>query len=163
MIMSKYTALEEYFQKEYNTLIKKVARRAGSPENAEDVVQEAFFRACKYWSSYNPETKLGAWFNTILNNACKDKMREDRMMGMTVDIDDENLEPVVVEEIDHGAIAHIKKLIHGKNESQKEILRLYYEKGYKPTEIKEILDAEYGTIRQTIWRFKEEVKEKLGE
>ena len=161
--MEKYKELSDYFEKEYLTLVKKVSRRAGTPENAEDVVQEAFYRACKYWGSYNRQIPIGAWFNTILNNACKDKMREDRMLGMTVDIEEEQFDPVVMSEYDHDTVARIMKLIRKKGFPQSEVLRLYYEHGYKPLEIREILDVEHGTVRQTIWRFKEEVKEKLGE
>lgn len=159
--MSKYPELEKYFQKEYDNLVRKVTRRAGSPENAEDVVQEAFFRACKYWASYDPETKLGAWFNTILNNACKDKVREERMLGMVVEIEEDQFDPVEMN--DDNTDQRVRELIRQKKGSQREVLRLYYEKGYKPIEIKDITDVDHSTIRQTIWRFKEEVKEKLGE
>lgn len=161
--MNKFPELAEYFEKEYNHLVKKVNRRAGGVENAEDVVQEAFFRACKYWDSYDPKTKLGAWFNTILNNACKDKLREDRMLGMAVEIEDDHFDPVELTETDINAVKRIKELIRAKGYPLSEVLRLYYEKGYKSIEIKQILDLEHGTVRQAIWRFKEEVKEKIGQ
>lgn len=161
-MMERNKALEEFFKKEYNSLVKKVLRRAGSPENAEDVVQEAFFRATKYWDSYNPATKLGAWFSTILNNACKDKMRDERMLGMSVEFEEEHLDGVEMSQTDANTVEHIKRLIREKAWPLSEVLRLYYEKGYKSIEIKQILDLEHGTVRQAVWRFKEEVKEKLG-
>lgn len=161
--MSKFPELEKYFEKEYNKLVQKISRRAGSPENAEDVVQESFFRACKYWSSYNPERqKLGAWFNTILSNACKDKVRDDRMLGMSVELEESHIDPVEMEEEVY-AQQKVMALWEDKNDVHKEVLRLYYECGYKPVEIKEVLDLELGTTKQIIWRFKQEVKEKLGE
>lgn len=160
--MNRNEALETYFKKEYNKLCKKVARRAGSPENAEDVVQEAFYRAIKYWDSYNPETNIGAWFNTILNNACKDKMKDERMAGATVEFEEELFDGVEMSQTDANTVEHIQKLIRSKGYPLSEVLRLYYEKGYKSIEIKEILDVEYGTVRQAVWRFKEEVKEKIG-
>lgn len=159
--MNRDEVLGQYYDKEYKKLCKKVARRAGSPENAEDVVQEAFYRAMKYWGSYDHKTKLGAWFNTILNNACKDKMREDRMMGMTVELDEELLDGVEMSQTDCNMVQHIKRLIDSKASPHREVLSLHFEKGYRPIEIKEILDVEYGTVRQEIWRFKEEVKRKL--
>lgn len=161
--MSKFPELEKYFEKEYNKLVQKVSRRAGSPENAEDVVQESFFRACKYWASYNPERqKLGAWFNTILSNACKDKVRDERMLGMSVELEESHIDPVEMEEEVY-AQQKVMALWEDKNDVHKEVLRLYYECGYKPVEIKEVLDLELGTTKQIIWRFKQEVKEKLGE
>lgn len=161
--MNKFPELEEYFKKEYNKLVQKTTRRAGSPENAEDVVQESFFRACKYWSSYNPERqKIGAWFNTIMNNACKDKMKDDRLLGMSVELEEVHMDVVEMEE-EVNATKKVLEMLEGKNPQHQELLRLYYECGYKPVEIKEVMDIELGTIKQVIYRFKEEVKEKLGE
>lgn len=160
--MERNQVLEAYFKKEYNNLCKKVSRRAGSPENAEDVVQEAFYRALKYWNSYNPETKLGAWFNTILNNACKDKMKDERMAGASVEFEEDLFDGVEMSQTDANTAEHIKKLIRSKGYPLSEVLRLYYEKGYKSIEIKQILDVEHGTVRQAVWRFKEEVREKIG-
>lgn len=160
-MMERNKVLEEYFKKEYNNLCKKVARRAGSPENAEDVVQEAFYRALKYWNSYNPATKIGAWFNTILNNACKDKMRDERMAGASIEFEEELFDGVEMSQTDANTAEHIRKLINAKPYPLCEVLRLYYEKGYKSIEIKQILDVEHGTVRQAVWRFKEEVREKL--
>lgn len=161
--MSNYEELTAYFEKDYNKLVKKVSRRAGTPENAEDVVQEAFYRACKYWNSRENVQDIKSWFGVILSNACKDKVREDRMMGMTVELEEDHQDPVRMSEHNHDTAERIVALIRAKAHPQSEVLRLYYEKGYKPAEIREILDVEHGTIRQAIWRFKEEVKEKLGE
>ena len=161
--MSKYAQLETYFKENYDALVKKIVRRAGSPENAEDVVQEAFFRAMKYWDSYSPEQKLGAWLNTIMVNACRDHLKNDRMLGMTVEISDDQFDPVELPLTDHDTLRQVQKLMRKKSYPQSEIIRLYYFKGYKPIEIKEILDVKHGTVRQTVLRFKEEVQEKLGE
>lgn len=161
--MSKFPELEKYFEKEYNKLVQKITRRAGGPENAEDVVQESFYRACKYWKSYNPERqKLGAWFNTILSNACKDKMKDDRMLGMSVELEENHFDPAEMEEEVY-AQQKVIDLYQDKSDQHKEVLRLYYECNYKPIEIKEVMDLELGTTKQIIWRFKQEVKEKLGE
>lgn len=159
--MNKYPELAKYFEESYGSLVKKVSRRAGTPENAEDVVQEAFFRACKYWSSYDPKTKLGSWFGTILNNACKDLVRENRMMGTTVELEDDQLDPVSIPDHEYRTDERIMNLIRSKKQPEQEVLRLYYEEGYKPIEIKEILDMRHGAVRDIIWLFGKEVKEKL--
>ena len=161
--MSDYKKLEQYFEKEYLNLVKKISRQAGSPENAEDIIQEAFYRAMKYWGSYNPDVKLGAWFNTIMVNACRDHLKNDRMLGMTVEITEDQFDPIELPLTDHDTVKRVKQLMASKAHPQREILRLYYEKGYKPIEIKEILDVKHGTVRQTVLRFKEEVQERLGE
>lgn len=152
-----------YFKSEYEKLCKKVARRAGSPENAEDVVQEAFYRAIKYWNSFDPEKKaLGAWFNTILSNACKDKKREDMMLGMCLEFEDDMLDGVEMSQTDHDTVKKIKAYIRSKPEPLSEVLILYFEHGYKPREIVEILDVDNKFVRQSVWRFKGDVAELMG-
>lgn len=157
--MLRNKILSEFFEREYDTLVKRVSKRAGSPENAEDVVQEAFYRALKYWDSYSPDNALlGAWFNTILNNACKDKVSDDRKLGMCIEFDEELFDGVEMSHVGEDLAKHISKLISTKEFPRREVLRLYYEKGYKPSEICQILDVENSAARQAIWRFKDEVR-----
>lgn len=160
--MDRNKVLEEFYKREYNNLVKRVNRRAGTPENAEDVVQESFYRAIKYWDSYDDTKKtIGAWFNTILNNALKDFKRDELNYGMCLELDEEQLDGVEMSQTDGDMLKRIGMFIDGKNESHREILDLYFHKGYKPREIAQITDVDNKTIRMAIWRFKEDVKEKL--
>lgn len=43
-------------------------RLAGSPSEAEDLVQETFYRAWRSWEQYTPGTKCKSWLFTICRN-----------------------------------------------------------------------------------------------
>ena len=56
--------------------VYQVARRlAGSREEAEDLVQEAYARAFRAWKSFEPGTNLRAWLFRILTNLNIDRGR----------------------------------------------------------------------------------------
>ncbi|MGZ4431260.1 MAG: sigma-70 family RNA polymerase sigma factor [Gaiellales bacterium] len=57
-------------------LYRIALRLSGSPQMAEDLVQEAYLRAFRSWESYKPGTNLAAWLTTILRNIYLDEVRK---------------------------------------------------------------------------------------
>jgi RNA polymerase sigma-70 factor, ECF subfamily len=56
--------------------VYRVARHlVGSPEEAEDLMQEAYARAFRSWRSFTPGTNLRAWLLRILSNLNIDRGR----------------------------------------------------------------------------------------
>lgn len=155
--------LIDFYNNERNTLVKKYNRRAGSPENAEDVVQEAFTRALQYIDSYDPSKKeLGAWFYTILQNSLRDFKREDKNGGMVM-FEEEHMEPTEFVDLDKEVRNELHNLIDTKNDVAKEVLTLYFRHGYMIKDIDNTTDHSYAAIKAIILRFKKEVKEKYAE
>src|SRR5438270_3760846 len=56
-------------------LYRIALRLTGSPQAAEDLVQETYLRALRSWRSYRPGTNLAAWLATIMRNANLDDLR----------------------------------------------------------------------------------------
>lgn len=155
--------LETFFNANYRQLVNKVKGRAGSVENAEDVVQDSFERATKYWDSYNPDAKpLGAWFNTIMNNALRAKMNDEKNFGMSMEFDEEIAEGVEMSQTDAHMVEIMKEEIGKKNAFNQEVLILYFVKQYNTKSIVEILDAKLRTVEMCITRFKADIKERYG-
>ena len=155
--------ITEFYIKNSRELHKRVANRAGGAYNAEDVVQEAFSRALKYWDSFDPNRhQLGAWFNTILNNALKDFKREELIYGMCVEFDEELDSGVRMNTTNKNILEKIEQLIQSKRDSTRDLLDLYYLKGYKVRDVVQALDVNSQAVRTAVLRFKVEVKEKFG-
>ena len=51
-------------------------------EEAQDAVQEALIKAWRNWSSLRDPERFGAWFDRILVNVCRDRMRRHRSLRM---------------------------------------------------------------------------------
>ena len=56
-------------------LFRIALRLTGSPQAAEDLVQDTYLRAFRAWRSYSPGTNLAAWLATIMRNANMDELR----------------------------------------------------------------------------------------
>lgn len=157
-------AVEEFYIKHYRELCKRVSNRAGGAYYAEDVVQEAFVRALTYWDSYNPErSSIGAWFNTILNNALKDFMQDQRMEGMSTEFEEEVHEPQPMSQTSAHMLRKVESLINKKRDGTRDVLDLYFLHNYKPREICKVLDVNAKAVNMCVLRFKQEVKERYGE
>jgi RNA polymerase sigma factor (sigma-70 family) len=159
--MSEKLVLYNYYEDKFEELCKIMGSRFVNPTDGEDVVQEAFCRAIKYWGSYNPNYEIGQWFHRILTNCLFKAKNDERMSGMS-NTSDKEKDLINVEFLDvimeFSDVGQVNKMIQGKVGSQKEILELYYLKHYKPSEISQILNLNCGVIRTTVWRFKEEFK-----
>lgn len=163
-VKARNLILGRFFENNYNELIKRVSFRAGSPENAEDIVQEAFVRALKYWNSYDPEKKeLGAWFNSILNNALRAFKKDERLYGMCDEFNEEEVDGVVLSQTESGLRKFIDRAISERPSNIADVLHLYFILGYKPREIVEVTDADAAFVSRMVYNFREELKEKIGE
>lgn len=152
-----------FYKDNRDDLVRRLAYGAGSPEAAEDVLQEASVRALTYWDTFNPEQKeLGAWFSTILKNALRDYKRAEWLFGMGEEFDEELYDPQEMPLDETELVRQIYAMIDGKIEDHQEILLLYFEKHYSPRDIANVTTHKVKTINQVVWRFKGEVLARHG-
>jgi RNA polymerase sigma factor (sigma-70 family) len=68
-------ALGLLFDRYFDSLYSLVHRLVGTREQAEDVTQDVFYRACRSIETLDPARDPGAWLVTIAVNACRDFWR----------------------------------------------------------------------------------------
>lgn len=153
----------KFYEDNRDDLVRRLTYGAGSPEAAEDVLQEASVRALIYWDTFCPEQKeLGAWFSTILKNALRDYKRAEWLFGMGEEFDEELYDPQEMAVGETELVRRIYEMVDQKIEDHQEVLLLYFEKHYSPKDIANITEFKVKTIKQVIWRFKSEVIERYG-
>ncbi len=153
-----FQLIEDFYVDNREVLLKRLYHRAGTPENAEDVLQESFERALKYMSSFDAERQeLGAWFNTIMNNTLKTFKRDERSCGTYVEFDEELADPIPMSQTNEDTIVRIKETINSKQGDDRTILHLYFNEQYKPREIMTILDTNNKRINYVVNLFKLEM------
>lgn len=156
--------IEQFYIAEYDNLVRKLSRKAGGIEHAEDIVQEAFYRALKYSDAYNPmERPLETWFNTILRRAMYDHKRIELKQGMTAAIDSGETEAVEIDGVKQRMADEIyEAIIERKHDEHKQVLFLALIRNYPPRDIVEVLDVGIHNVNQIISRFKTEMGERYG-
>jgi len=83
------TPFEEEALTHAEQLYRIALRLTGSPQSAEDLVQDTYLRAFRSWQSYKPGTNLAAWLATIMRNANLDELRRQSRRPVQEPLDDD--------------------------------------------------------------------------
>lgn len=160
--MDLFLVIEKHYAENYKKFVKTILRRAGSWENAEDIVQESYSRALQYTSSYDQSRPFDGWFITILNNTLRRYKSDERKLGMSTEYEEERDEGFVLDDWAGDLIVRISQDIHKQPDPYRDIYRLYFLKQYTPREIVMVLDVTSDTVRSAVKRFKKVLEVKYG-
>lgn len=152
--------INKYYRENYTLLVKRMNSRMGNMQDAEDVVQDAFVRACKYYKSCNVD--FDRWFKVILGNCAKAKQSENRLGGLTTNIDDavKELPAVLPNHISALARVEVQKIINSQESGDvKETIRLNIMFGYTPAEIAFLVNVKHQKVKNILKKFNKEMKE----
>ena len=155
-----YILLEEHYAANFRRLVKSVARLAGSWQNAEDAVQDAYAAALKYGGKY-PTDKFDAWIGTIVHNRAKKMLREAAACGTTVELDEEhyNLEekaqPFQFKE-------EVEALINSYDGEDRAVLRWYFIDGYTVKEILPLISRNSANLWAMLDRFRKRLRKEVA-
>lgn len=150
--------LEEHFKTSRLKLLKAISNRAKTPENAEDVVQEAYCRALKYSASYDTTRSFDFWFSRIVYSCLMDFLREENGLSYS---DNENQEEESIDcpSYPQHIMREIYELIDTKSVVQIEVLTLYFKHEYSATDISKVTMYSYAMCHKIISRFREELRQ----
>lgn len=158
--MSRNEVIEEHYRKNYKTLVNHMVNRVPNKSHAlaEEVVQEAYCRALKYYDGFDPTRKpFSTWFNRILNNACSACLQEEGGNLPSLDDEEMDLEPFrIMEDVDipFELVVMIQESMKKQKADVFEVLNMFFNLGMKTREIAECVEFNHGNIRQIIRRFR---------
>ncbi len=166
-------------KKHYENAYKKAYGLTHHRENAEDLVQETFIRAFRFFDSYDPNIPFEKWLTKIMKNAWIDEYRKSAQYKnpnidfISKDQEIETGEGVVILEIPD--FSTDPETITDKEEFRASVMKAVYElkpefrealiladienKSYE--EIAKITNTNVGTVRSRIHRARNEIKEKF--
>lgn len=143
----------------YNTTLRII----GDPDDAEDVMQEAFLKAFLKLKSYRGEVSFGAWLKRIVVNKSLDflRLKRDRISLEELPEPEEVPEeaPVVLE-VAYTADT-VKRAIYALPDGYRLVLSLILLEGYDHDEVSGILRISNATSRTQYHRAKKKLLELL--
>ncbi len=147
---------QKYARAMYNTSLRIVA----NPNDAEDVLQEAFADAFRSLDEFHYKSTFGAWLKKIVVNRSINHLRS-RKMGL-IDIERTNLGHLPEEtEADENDIQlkveDIKRAVLLLPTGYRTVLSLYLFEGYDHEEIAGILRISHATVRTQYMRAKQKL------
>lgn len=147
-------------------LYKTAMRLTRCAEDAEDLVQETYFKAYRHYTSFRPGTNLKAWLFKILKNGFINEYRRRKHDPPRVDFADleETFESALAgiegttcrspedELIEASLDFEVRRALAGLSHNYKVVVLLADIEGYTYKEIAEILAIPVGTVMSRLYR-----------
>ena len=151
-----------YLDSLYNTAY----RMTRSAEDAEDLVQETYFKAYKYYDKFEEGTNFKAWLFKIMKNTFINNYRKKKLTPHKIDFSEieESYERVIQKnapdlikdpesEIFQDMMdADVKRALDSLPHDYKMVVLLADIEGFSYKEIAEILDCPVGTVMSRLYR-----------
>ena len=149
----------------YEKTVYNVAlQMTGNREDAQDLTQEAFFKAYNSLSSFRGESKFSSWLYRIVSNLCLDfKRRQSRRPSSSLTVEDDEGETLQLDIADESQSPEVlleRKLTRDAvrrglaelPDEQRQILLLREIQGLSYDEIADAMGLEPGTVKSRIFR-----------
>ena len=152
---------EQVYSKYYGSVYRYIFSMAKDKYIAEEITQEAFYKALKNINKFNPEFKMLTWLCQIAKNTYYAYYKKNKNLceldDRTIDSEEMIIEKIIKSEQN----IEILKALHLIREPYKEVftLRVYSELSFK--QIGEIFNKSENWARVTYYRSKLKVKENL--
>ena len=155
----------EYLMAAYEKNVYNLAlRMTGSPEDAEDMAQEAFLKAYSSLGSFRGDSKFSVWLYRIVSNVCLDFLRKQKKtQSFSLSMEDDDGEEAELELPDLSSLPEeelekkltreaVRRGLAQLPEDARQILLLREIQGLSYEEIGETLGLEPGTVKSRIFR-----------
>lgn len=155
MDKAPFTAAARRYQ---NTVYRTALHALGSPQDADDAVQEVFLRLFRYQQSFESEEHLRRWLLRVTVNYCRDVLKSPWRKRR---ISWEELPETPV--FDKPRQAALYREVMALPEKYRTVLNLFYYEELTVREIGELLGVGESTVTTRLARARRRLKERLGE
>lgn len=153
-----FETVESHYRVNFTKLVKIMTNRVVDKSHAyaEEVVQEAYARAIKYYPSFNRSKKpFDKWFRTILNNTLRDHKKEEKNTAASIEeIAEVGIEPVKMPPY---LLKEVAAQVKAYSPEKQEVILLWLKYSYKPREIAEVVSMSPTNIRKTLSLFRQDL------
>lgn len=158
VILSALQVKETTFEIAYNKYSKMLYRLAFSIvlscEDAEDAVQNVFYKYLCKEPEFGTEEYERAWFVRVTINQCKDSIRR-RKVRTTLPLDE------IINLGVYDKQSEVLSTLFSLPEKYKIVLILYYMEGFKVEEIAQMAELSKSAVKMRLSRGRELLKDKL--
>ncbi len=158
-IRQKPKAQEKLYKSFYGYAMSIALSYAGSPDEAADILNEAFLKVFKHIKKYKPESAFKSWLRRIVVNTAIDHYRSNKRFQANVEIEQAGAQEYEASVIDQLNAQDILSLLQELPENYRITFMLYEIEGYSHEEIGERLSVSESTSRSNLTRAKKKLRE----
>jgi RNA polymerase sigma-70 factor (ECF subfamily) len=142
-------------------ILSLMMRMTGNPEDASDLVQDAFVRVLDRIGDYRGESALGTWIHRVaINEALQHLRRKRRYQRITGSIA-ENSRHFEPEPHDPTESLAVQEALGRLPDRMRQMVMLRYQDGLDYSEIAETLGVKQGTVASGLNRARQQLREIL--
>lgn len=151
----------DYLSGEFTSHLKGfITKRVASPQDAEDILQEVYYKIYRNIDGINDTSKLHAWIFQIARNAIHDHYRTRRREEPFAEPPEP--EEIRAEENDNKKIAGcLKVMINHLPDKDREAIELTEYKGLTQKDMGDILGLSYSGAKSRVQRAQQKLKKML--
>lgn len=169
----KQTAFEREALPHSDILYNYALRMTNDPADADDLVQETFLKAFRFWDKYEQGTNIRAWLFRILKNSYINRYRKiskepdmvdyEDVQNFYTSIRDENADPNDLQQAMFGGLLEdeVSEAIAELPEDFRTVVILSDIEGLTYEEIADFVDCPVGTVRSRLHRGRKLLRARL--
>ena len=157
-------AIEGLVRAHQEALYAFMLRMSGSPDAAEDIVQEAFVRVLKNLDRFDPRFRFSTWLFTIAKRLYVNAVQKHRPVYDTERLGTSpghGLAPGTAsarDETNENVRSLLDAALESLNPRQREIILLFHQQGWPISLIADHLDMPQGTVKSHLHRARKRMK-----
>jgi RNA polymerase sigma-70 factor (ECF subfamily) len=163
-VTARQNEFEQIAMPHSRSLLRVARRLASDPAAAEDLVQEAFFRAWRSFDQFQTGTNMRAWLFRIMFNAFYAHGRQISAAPILVSLDapGRDTEPQSQSGASLAEIAEISNALEELSSEHRTVLLLAVVEGFTCREMAGILSLPIGTVMSRLSRGRQALRERLA-
>jgi RNA polymerase sigma-70 factor (ECF subfamily) len=163
VLAGRPAAFEEIVLRYERAVYNLAVRTLRDSTEAQDAVQEAFFKAYRALHTFRPGAKFSTWIFTICYRLCCDRLaKRKRFSGDELpDRADPSAGPEALAERNDEAV-RLRAAIDALPEKYRTVVTLYHLQGKQYEEIATVLNLPLGTVKTHLFRAKEQLRKALS-
>lgn len=154
-------AYGQIINKYKDSLYATVLRMAKNPQDAQDLVQEAFIKAYYQLDKYDEKGSFSGWIYRVTFNHCMDEFRKKRYQVKHVELNEQTLQSDNIPEViflKKEKERQLERLISMLPDDERMIILLRYVNEFSYIEISELLHTPISTVRNKLHRAKKKMR-----
>lgn len=173
-VRSRHLEFEREAVPHMDFLYNYALRMSGNADDANDLVQETYLKAYRFWDRYEKGTNVRAWLFRIMKNSFINRYRKESRSPDSVDYHDiqnyfnliraDETDPNDLQEKIFGGLMEddVARAVESLPEEFRTVVILSDIEGLSYEEIAEFVDCPIGTIRSRLHRGRKLLRERLS-